>query len=306
MLAITQGLYPKHLGPEFIDIYWGEIVSKRLEEKKKPKSERDFVIVEGFKLAANGSYGKTKEESSWLYDPLYALKTTVSGQIFISMWAEYICENIPHTTILQINTDGITFKLPKKHKDLLLKLSDEITSKCKLTYEMNEYTKMVIRDVNNYSSKYTDGKIKHKGDFEIDKELHKDPSMRIVSIALEKYFFEGIPISKTICEHSNIYDFCLRLRTNSDSKAYFKYASSSNLVSIPLSKTTRYYISNSGGYLEKVFSSSTVGVNVGFVTTIFNNYISKEISDYNINYKFYILEARKIIDQIEDNQLTLF
>ena len=171
---------------------------------------------------------------------------------------------------------------------------------------MNEYTKMVIRDVNNYSSKYTDGKIKHKGDFEIDKELHKDPSMRIVSIALEKYFFEGIPISKTICEHSNIYDFCLRLRTNSDSKAYFKYASSSNLVSIPLSKTTRYYISNSGGYLEKVFSSSTVGVNVGFVTTIFNNYISKEISDYNIDYKFYILEARKIIDQIEDNQLTLF
>lgn len=105
MLAITQGLYPQHLGPEFIDIYWGEIVSKRLEEKKKPKSERDFVIVEGFKLAANGSYGKTKEESSWLYDPLYALKTTVSGQIFISMWAEYICENIPHTTILQVNTE---------------------------------------------------------------------------------------------------------------------------------------------------------------------------------------------------------
>ena len=147
MLAITQGLYPEHLGPQFIDIYWGEIVKKRIEEKKKPKSERDFVIVEGFKLAANGSYGKTNEEKSWLYDPLYTLKTTVSGQIFISMWAEYICENIPDSSILQVNTDGITFKLPKKYKDKMLSLSDEITSKCNLTYEMNEYDKMVIRDV---------------------------------------------------------------------------------------------------------------------------------------------------------------
>lgn len=54
-LAITQNLYPKHLGSEFIDIYDKEIVSVRLKEKKKPKKERDFVIVEGFKLAANGT-----------------------------------------------------------------------------------------------------------------------------------------------------------------------------------------------------------------------------------------------------------
>lgn len=54
-LAITQNLYPEHLGPEFIDIYDKEIVSVRLGEKKKPKKERDFVIVEGFKLAANGT-----------------------------------------------------------------------------------------------------------------------------------------------------------------------------------------------------------------------------------------------------------
>lgn len=147
MLAITQGLYPEHLGPEFLDIYDKEIVSKRLAEKKKPKSERDFVIVEGFKLAANGSYGKTNEANSWLYDPLYTMKTTVSGQIFISMWTEYICENIPDCTVLQINTDGITFRFPKIYKERLIELSNELTSRCNLTYELNEYKKMVIRDV---------------------------------------------------------------------------------------------------------------------------------------------------------------
>lgn len=307
-LAITQGLYPEHLGPEWINIYNGEIVSVRVAEKHKPKAERDFVIVEGFKLAANGSYGKTNEERSWLYDPLYAMKTTISGQIFISMWAEYICENIPDCTILQINTDGITFRFPKKYRESLIKLSDEITYRCKLTYELNEYKKMVIRDVNNYSAQYLDNKIKHKGDFEINKELHKDPSMRIVSIALEKYFFEGKPVSETIQEHKNIYDFCMRLKTNRDSIAQYVTLNENGLHVQDLSKTTRYYISNHGGALQKYFieSEKVTGVNVGFVATLFNKYVEKPMKEYDINYRFYILEAKKIINQIEDYQMSLF
>ena len=308
MLAITQGLYPEHLGPGFLDIYYGEIVSKRLEEKKKPKKERDFVIVEGFKLAANGSYGKTNEEKSWLYDPLYTMKTTISGQIFISMWAEYICENIPEVTILQINTDGITFRLPKKYKEKLLNLSDEITTRCKLTYEMNEYNKMVIRDVNNYSARYTDGNIKHKGDFEINKELHKDPSMKIVPIALEKYFFENVPIKETIINHSNIYDFCLRLKVNKGASAMYKTINEDGRLNVQiLSKNTRYYISNRGGILYKQFATNQIsGINVGYSSILFNKYVEKSMIDYNINYQFYISECNKIINQIESKQLSLF
>lgn len=308
MLAISQGLYPEHLGPGFLDIYGKEIVGVRLSEKKKPKSERNFVIIEGFKLSANGAYGKTNEEKSWLYDPLYSMKTTVSGQIFISMWAEYICENIPQTTILQINTDGITFKLPKKYKEKLLELSTKISSDCGLTYEMNEYDKMVIRDVNNYSARYLDGGIKHKGAFEIDKELHKDPSMKIVPIALEKYFFEGIPIEKTIRSHTNIYDFCLRLKVNKNVEVIYDYIEDSEVKSEILGKNIRYYISNSGGSLTKHFleKDSKSGVNVGFVTTIFNEFEKKEMKNYDINYNFYISECNKIINIIENRQLSLF
>lgn len=307
MLAITQGLYPEHLGPEFLDIYDKEIVSKRLAEKKKPKSERDFVIVEGFKLAANGSYGKTNEANSWLYDPLYTMKTTVSGQIFISMWTEYICENIPDCTVLQINTDGITFKFPKIYKERLIELSNELTSRCNLTYELNEYKKMVIRDVNNYSAQYIDGDIKHKGDFEIERELHKDPSMQIVRKALENYFFRDVPIAMTIQNSSEIFDFAMRLRINRGSKAQYKYIENDTIKVKDLTKTTRYYISNHGGSLQKKFDNGTiVGVNVGFITTIFNEYEEKEMSQYDINYKFYNAEANKIINQIEDKQLSLF
>lgn len=309
MLAISQGLYPEHLGPGFLDIYDKEIVSVRLREKKKSKKERDFVIIEGFKLAANGAYGKTNEEKSWLYDPLYAMKTTVSGQLFISMWTEFICENIPDVTVLQINTDGITFKLPKKYKEKLLELSTKISSDCGLTYEMNEYDRMVIRDVNNYSARYLDGGIKHKGAFEIDKELHKDPSMRIVPIALEKYFFEGVPIRETIRNHNNIYDFCLRLKVNKSVDALYEHLENSELKSDLLGNNIRYYVSVNGGSLVKKFINNNdkrIGVNVGFIVTIFNKYEEKEMKDYNIDYNFYISECSKIINIVESKQLSLF
>ena len=130
--------------------------------------------------------------------------------------------------------------------------------------------------------------------------------MRIVRIALEKYFFDGIPVEDTITQHKNIYDFCLRLRTNRDSIGQYQYLSENGIKTDDLSRTTRYYISNQGGALQKKFikDGKVVGVNIGFVSTIFNQFIEKE--DYNINYRFYILEAKKIINQIEDRQLYLF
>ena len=53
-LAIQLGLFPEHLGKTFLEIYDKDIVSTRLAEKVKPKKERNMVIMEGFKLAANG------------------------------------------------------------------------------------------------------------------------------------------------------------------------------------------------------------------------------------------------------------
>lgn len=312
-LAINQGLYPQHLGPEFLDIYNGEIVSVRMKEKHKPKKERDFVIVEGFKLAANGFYGKSNSQDSYAYDPLYTLKTTISGQIMISMWLEKLVKAIKNLTILQVNTDGVSLMFDRKDYQKAVDVTSEMTQITGLTYEFNEYKKMVIRDVNNYSAQYSiDNKIKHKGAFEIDKELHKDPSMRIVSIALEKYFFEGIPIKHTIENHTNIYDYCLRLKLTSTFKGEYNYIDQSNGYPekkiINLSKNTRFFISNQGGAIYKVRNDNNkvTGVNVGFVTTLFNNYIEKPMKEYNINYQFYIMECNKIIDLIESKQLSLF
>lgn len=308
-LGITQGLYPEHLGPEFIAIYDGEIVSVRTREKKKPKKERDFVIVEGFKLASNGSFGKTNEEKSWLYDPMYTLKTTVSGQILISMWAEQLVKASPSLQILQVNTDGITIKVLRSDYEKCITITEELMVTTKLSYEANTYKTMIIQDVNNYSAEYDYGGYKYKGLFEIDPELHKDPSMRIVPIALSNYFLKNIPIEETIKNHDNIYDYCLRLRVNKGWNAVYKYINSDlTLGTKKLSKNTRYYISNSGGalYKENRSDKKLHGVSVGYIGTLFNEYVEKGIDDYDINYSFYIKECRKIIESIENKQLTLF
>ena len=311
-LAIRQGLYPQHLGPEFLDIYDGQIVSVRLAEKKKPKKERDFVIIEGFKLASNGFYGKTNSADSYAYDPLYTMRTTISGQIMISMWLEKLVQNIDRLTIIQVNTDGITIKIPRVFHQTAIDITNEMTRITGLTFEFNEYSKMVISNVNNYSAQYAaDGKIKHKGAFEIDKDLHKDSSMRIVKIALEQYFFYQKPIEETIKNHTNIYDFCLRFKTDKAWQSqlhYVKYDDGQPVKAVDnLGKVTRYYISNKGGslYKKSLKDKRINGESVGWLATIFNRYIEMPMNDYNINHKFYINECNKIIRQIEDGQLIL-
>lgn len=258
------------------------------------------------------TYGKSGEDKSFLYDPLYKYKTTIGGQCFICMWAERMAEVCPELKFLQANTDGITIICPKNKLEDIRKVNLQLTKETTLVIEEAFYNKMVIRDVNNYLAEYTDSTrdnehIKLKGDFEIDKEFHKDPSMRIVPIALKEYFLYNIPLMKTIQKSNNIYDFCLRLKTNSKSTPYFEVfdKEKKEIKDIRLDRTTRYYISNSGGILYKDFGKNGItGVNVGYSATLFNKYEEKE--DYNINYNFYLREANKIKDTIEDRQLSLF
>jgi len=148
--------------------------------------------------------------------------------------------------------------------------------------------------------------LKLKGCFEIDKEFHKDPSMKIVPIALKEYFVNGIPIEQTIRNHKNIYDFCLRLKINHSSKAFYSYLKNNEIVKQPLERTTRYFTSVDGGGLTVYYnnSDSMTRLNKEYQFTLFNKYYDSD--DYKINYQFYIKEANKIKNAVEDFQLSLF
>ena len=174
----------------------------------------------------------------------------------------------------------------------------------KFTLEYNEYNKISIADVNNYSCIDTNSKIKNKGRFEINKLVgsepayHKDNSFKIIPIALENYIYRNIPIDDTIRNHTNIYDFCGRVKS--------KYDSWYEMSNIKQQKNVRYYVSKDGGKLLKKYKDGrTAEVHVDYRSTVANKiYDDKNYDD--INYTFYVKECYKIIDTILPKQLNLF
>ena len=77
------------------------------------------------------------------------------------------------------------------------------------------YSKMVIRDVNNYIAvTQKDGKVKYKGTFKPNKEMRKDGEYHkafnqgVVATAVNNYFLYDKPILETLYECKDIYEFC--------------------------------------------------------------------------------------------------
>lgn len=330
--ADVSSLYPnipiafrftiEHLGWEFLDVYENQIVNVRMAEKAKPKNERDSTIIDGYKEAANITYGKSNDENSFLYDPLYTMQTTIAGQLALSMLIED-CSLIPDSKLLMINTDGFEILIPRKYESLYNEKCKEWENKTNLTLEFDEYSKMWIRDVNNYGSVTVSGKIKNKGAFEVDKVIgsepayHKDSSFRIVPLAVQEYFVHNIPIQNTIKfhftnkykenENKGILDFCGRQKFDKKSYGEILIPKGNDIIQERQQKITRYYVSNKGyKFVKRYHKGTSENIHSDYYVTIFNKKIDKPFADYDINLQFYINEAYKLIHSIESTQLSLF
>lgn len=307
-LAIQNNFFIEHLGHDFVEVY-KSIIDLRMKAKKAG----NMVLSDGFKLAANSVYGKSNDVNSFLYDPKFTMQITLNGQLLLTMLAEELVDTIKDLIVLQINTDGITIKLPRKALDYYYGVCKNWELNTKLNLEYVEYSKMVIRDVNNYMAVTDKGKVKYKGAFELDKVVgsepayHKDNSFRIIPLAISEYFTKKTPIAETIKNYTNIYDYCGRQKFTRDSYGMVHFLEENEAKAEKQQKNVRYYISNKGATFYKYYNKGTNEIiNKDYQVTIFNNYVEKPMKDYNINYNFYIRECYKIIDQIEDKQLSLF
>lgn len=307
-IAVKNKYRPEHLLPEFNNVY-DKFVDIRLKEKDKAKELRDMVIVEGYKFFINGAYGKSNEPSSFLFDSLYTMKTTITGQLSLTMLIESLSMKIPEIQWIQVNTDGITALVPKKYTAQYYEVCKKWEYLTQLVLVSTEFKKMVVRDVSNYMAIYNNGEIKSKGCFEIYQEFYKNPSMRIVPIALKEYYENNIPVEQTIKNHKDILDFCLMIKGTKSWASKYKYIDSNGNIKIKdLTKITRYYISGGSGslYRENTLDKNQVGVNVGYGVKIFNKKEDKCMKDYDINYSYYVRECNKIIMSVDSGQLRLF
>ena len=240
-LIISYNLVPKHLGKEFLEVY-GKVREDRLYAKRNHQDVKNMT----YKLALNGATGNYQNEHSWLYDPIAVMKIRINGQLLLLMLTEMLI-NIG-AKIKQLNTDGVLYVINKGAPiEKTLKKWEEIT---KLTLETEYYEAFYQFAINDYlaiGKGYSETKdkklIKQKGLF-IDKvNLGKGMQPMIIPKALNAYFADKIPITKTISESRDIKDFLTY------QKADKKFAVEYNGEII--TRINRYYASTDGAYLFK-------------------------------------------------------
>lgn len=317
---LLLSLYPQHLGVEWL-VGYRQTFDKRIYAKKHKKEDKKFeTINQALKLALNGGgYGKTGEPNSWQGDPLVTTTVTINCQLLVLMLCEKFYYN--EIEILSANTDGITLKFKKDKLQLVRDIVTRFTLDTQYTFEECEYKLVARTSINDYLALKSDNSIKVKGDWEINKELHKNHSNRIRAIALTNYFINHIPIEETLANHTylkeytfgkdkitgyGIYDYCLYVKGGYD-WAYHLYEKvdknndfSATRVKL-LPKNIRYYISNNGGELHKLEKKGSRDnrQNVGYLVTIANLIEDTDSKNYDINYQFYIDECYKMINSIE-------
>ncbi|TGW06097.1 hypothetical protein EN788_43975, partial [Mesorhizobium sp. M2D.F.Ca.ET.145.01.1.1] len=132
-IILLLGLYPKALGPHFLEVY-REIKAERLKAKKRSKEIKDElkkvndpdrkkaleaelesckVKDKGFKIALNGVYGKLGSRHSILYAPHLLISVTLTGQLTLLMLIERA--ERAGIKVVSGNTDGVMFYCPREH-----------------------------------------------------------------------------------------------------------------------------------------------------------------------------------------------
>jgi len=271
-LAIVNGLYPEHLSTKFCEIY-EDIYNQR---KQFPKGTPENLV---FKLALNGSYGDSNNQYSPFYDPKFTMGITINGQLSLCMLAEQLMKT-PGLQLIQINTDGVTFRVPRCHVEHTRSICKWWENVTKLELEEVMYSRFFVRDVNNYIAEYESGKTKLKGQYAYKLGWHQNHSALVVPKAAEAFLIHGIEPAQFLREHDDMMDFLLRTKVPRSSRLllgtggnvdipnpdvnwmFRKKNIGKNLAFVhskacfaneqPLQNITRYYISNTGGSLVKI------------------------------------------------------
>lgn len=242
-IAIANNFGPEHLGDSFIEVY----KQIKADRKRYPKgSSRNAAL----KLAGNGAYGNFNNPYSPLYDPKCMVSITINGQLQLLQLVEMI-SLIPDLEMIQGNTDGITVYIKRDRIALFnmwCKIWEEMT---KLDLEHVNYTRMLIRDVNNYISETDDGKLKRKGAYwyplcekDYDGWWNKDFSNIASKMAAEKVMTHSWPLEIALKLITNPFDFMLRYKATGASVLF--------IGETEQLKTVRYYVSKTGEAMKKV------------------------------------------------------
>jgi hypothetical protein len=230
----------------------------------------------------------------------------MNGQLLLLM----LCERLLtlDAKLIQVNTDGVLYLIKKQRLTELEQQLKEWEEETKLTLETEHFEKFIQFAINDYIGileGYKETKnpklIKTKGMFINYPQLGKGLDCLIIPKALIAYFADGIPVEKTIKECKNIHDFIAYQKIGK--QFIVDCGENKNIQHI-----NRFYYSTNGGYLIKrdKYSNKAIKVNSNWGVTILNKIPKDYKFPNNIEYRYYIGQCKKIINQLENVQLNLF
>lgn len=296
-MLIEYEFYPKHLGKEFLEVY-KQIKDERIEAKHNG----DKVKNETLKLALNGLSGNLQNEHNFCYSPEAAMKIRINGQLLLLMLAEKLTQI--GCRIVQANTDGLFVLLKKDVYSKVNSICREWEQLTKLTLEEDRFKAMYQYAINDYFAITEDNKVKEKGMFITTVKLGKGLTPKIIPKAVISFFKDGIPVEDTIKNCTDIRDFLMSEKTGK--QWHVEYMNEER------QRTNRFYASTNGGYLWKWKYSndsdakSYQNMLTASGVTLLNKFDDKPIEERKINYRYYIMEAYKIIRDLKPLQLSLW
>ena len=284
-LSFNNNLYPQHMTAVFCEVY------KDLYKERKTH-KKGTTLNGALKLALNVAYGDSNSPYSIFYDPKFTMSITINGQLILCMLADQLIK-IPNLQMIQCNTDGLTIKYPRKYKaqvKLIWKWIEEVTG---IELEGAEYSKMIIRDVNNYIAVYTDGKTKNIGAYCYDQtnrvsglSWNQDHGGLVIQKAACAALIHGTNVREFIMNHDDVFDFFLCTKVAKADKLTLHSPITwggdvvlEGIATETLQNICRYYVSNTGGTLMKEMKRlKRRGTKVKM---IYINWHSKKISGVN-------------------------
>lgn len=315
-MLIEYEFYPKHLGKEFLEVY-RQIKDERIEAKHKG----DKVKNETLKLALNGLSGNLQNEHNFCYSPFAVMQIRINGQLLLLMLAEKLTQI--GCRIVQANTDGLFVLLKKDVYSKVDNICREWEQLTKLTLEEDRFKAMYQYAINDYFAITEDNKVKEKGMFITTVKLGKGLTPKIIPKAVINFFKDGVPVEDTIRNCNDIRDFLMSEKTGK--QWHVEYMNKEQ------QRTNRFYASTNGGYLwkwkptgytegeviehyepyvgtERYIAKAKQYQNMLTASgvTLLNKFDDKPINERKINYRYYIMEAYKIIRELKPLQLSLW
>lgn len=238
------------------------------------------------------------------------MQVRINGQLSLLMLIEKLIEL--GCKIINTNTDGV-FYVAEKH---LLPKIDEITkwweNTTKLVLEADYFEAMYQFAINDYvavKQGYSQTKdpslIKKKGMFIDTVSLGKGMAATIIPEAINKCLIDGIPVENTIKQCANIHKFITYQKVSKDYSVEYN----GSLIQ----RINRFYFSKNAPWLYKCKVDKSTGKRSKYIklSTKSGVQVCNVIDEHfkfpdDINYQYYISEAKKIVEIFKCKQLKLF